>query len=87
MLELGNDSAKEHREIAALALQLGFRDIYCVGAEFSNNTKDILEESNVKFFPDSAILKEYLEGNTPIDSLILIKGSRGTRLERVIEVL
>lgn len=87
MLELGNDSAKEHREIATLALQLGFKDIYCVGAEFSNNTKDIFEESNVRFFPDSAVLKEHLEVNTPKGSLILIKGSRGTRLERVIEIL
>ena len=82
MFELGEDSAKEHQAIADLAISLGFHESYFVGEHFAQ-----IKTSGHQFtsFEDFA---EYLKGNTTMtNASILIKGSRGMKLERTIELL
>lgn len=80
MLELGVESLKEHQHILELVRQLGFENIITVGKHF----KEINSENA---FIDSQELIEYLKNN-PIDTQnILLKGSRGVALERVLEYL
>ncbi len=82
MLELGAYADKFHREITEYLAKKNYK-VFLVGENFSkNNTnKDFLT------FPDSKALAEYLKKNPLRGYLILIKGSRGIRLENVLETL
>jgi len=80
MFELGDDAAAEHQKIVDLLNVLSFDQVYLVGLHFSaavsnfttyRSTEDLLNQ-----FPEE--LKE---------SNLLIKGSRGMALERVMEKL
>ena len=82
MLELGSDSAQEHETIICKALALGFDGVFFVGGEFRSAVAGELEK--VTFFSTSDELASWLDAN-PIDgAVVLIKGSRGTRMEKVI---
>ena len=87
MLELGEDSLKEHIRIAEMAMKLGIDSICFVGEEFEKAVKEMQTDSSVKCFKTSADLAGWLKENPIKDSVILIKGSRGTRMENTIEVL
>jgi UDP-N-acetylmuramoyl-tripeptide--D-alanyl-D-alanine ligase len=81
MLELGNDSEKEHRAIVKMLEELGFKEVYLVGSHFKNVAEnyeyfDTIEECA------AAIKKEQIKNGH-----ILIKGSRGSKMERLLEVL
>lgn len=86
MLELGADSVAEHKGIVSLALEKGFGEIYLVGSEFAAACTQ-LQCSVPKLFGDSLELQQHLKENPLSGCSILIKGSRGKRLERVIEAL
>lgn len=90
MLELGEDSVQEHVGILSLAVQKGFSEIYLVGGEFAQAAA-LLAEKNMTvqphLFADSVQLKLHLQENPLAGRSILIKGSRGKRLERAIEAL
>ncbi len=90
MLELGTDSVEEHKGILSLAVEKGFKEIYLVGSEFASATAALdgrLGEVVPILFEDSLQLKERIMEKPLSGCSILIKGSRGKRLERVIEAL
>lgn len=81
MLELGVESEKEHQNILKLAQDLNFDEIITVGKHFK-----AVNSSNLAF-EDTSSLIEYLK-QTPIQSEnILLKGSRGIALEKVIDFI
>lgn len=89
MLELGDESLAEHVRIAAMALDLGLQRVCFVGTEFAKalaTFKD-LPADKVISFDTSAELADWFTANPSQGSVILIKGSRGTRMEKVIAVL
>ena len=89
MLELGDESLAEHVRIAAMALDLGLQRVCFVGTEFAKalaTFKD-LPADKVISFDTSAELADWFTANPCQGSVILIKGSRGTRMEKVIAVL
>ena len=81
MLELGADSAPEHRAIIELAQSLVFDDILLVGKAF----EPVAREQQLPHFPDVEALKVWFQSADITDTHILIKGSRGIKLERVLE--
>lgn len=96
MLELGTDSLEEHCSIIKLALTVGAESVYLVGGEFSKaynsmsaNDAIACEKafSRIKLFNKVDELVNYFNENRVINSTILIKGSRGIRLEKSLEVL
>lgn len=88
MLELGADSQKEHAGILAVAKSINIRYYFFVGKEFrSAAAGDKFYETKGHFFDDSPRLREFLEENPLRGNTILIKGSRGTKLEKVLEIL
>lgn len=89
MLELGEDSVQEHSNILSLALDKRFEKIFLVGGEFAEASRLSGAEASarVMLFEDSALLRDWLKENPLSGCSILIKGSRGKRLERVIEAL
>ena len=87
MLELGEDSLKEHQAVIAKAESLGFAKVFYVGKEFAAAGTAVSGASSDCYFETSADLAQYLEGNPVQNAVVLIKGSRGTRMEKVIPVL
>ncbi|MCW5899170.1 MAG: UDP-N-acetylmuramoyl-tripeptide--D-alanyl-D-alanine ligase [Flavobacteriales bacterium] len=79
MLELGADSAREHEAIVALVKDLGLAARF-VGPEFQLRTKELS-------YPDAASLLGSLNKEPLTGHLVLVKGSRGIRLEAVVEAL
>ncbi len=90
MLELGGDSLLEHRNILLLAKEKGFGRMFLVGGEFAAAYASSAEEMpgvEVHLYDDSLLLQNWLKENPLLGCSILVKGSRGKRLERVLEVL
>ncbi|WP_299225140.1 UDP-N-acetylmuramoyl-tripeptide--D-alanyl-D-alanine ligase [uncultured Psychroserpens sp.] len=83
MFELGDDTDKEHQYISDYASQLDIDKIYLVGEHFSRTELNSKKINSFKLFKD---LKTELTKQSIIDSLLLIKGSRGMALERTLEV-
>ena len=86
MLELGEDSLKEHIRIASMALESGFETVCFVGAEF-RKAVDQLSCTSALVFETSSDLAAWLSDHPFSEFSCLIKGSRGTRMEKVIEML
>jgi UDP-N-acetylmuramoyl-tripeptide--D-alanyl-D-alanine ligase len=84
MLELGEDSAAEHKAVVESALSRGFCKVFFVGKEFASVS---VASDNAVFFQTSDELADYLKTNPLHDATVLIKGSRGTRMEKVIPTL
>lgn len=81
MLELGEESIKEHQIILDLANQLGFSQIITVGKNFKevNHSSESFENTNE--------LIDYLKNNAISSKNVLLKASRGISLEKVIEFI
>lgn len=84
MLELGQESEKAHQEIVETAIQSGVDQLFLVGRSFGDF--GIISNFIVRF-GDTEALIGYLKKNNISSSAILIKGSRGNRLERIVEYL
>ena len=82
MLELGPDSVEEHRKIVAMAESLGLTNGIFVGGEFM---KAAPTSHPVFAKTDEAIT--FLEQSALRTQFILVKGSRGIRLESTVAVL
>jgi UDP-N-acetylmuramoyl-tripeptide--D-alanyl-D-alanine ligase len=84
MFELGTESLVEHKLIVDVLKNQSKSTCYLVGNDFYKN--EIFNE-NLKFFETFEMLSDYLKEHLPKDNLILIKGSRGMALERILELL
>ncbi len=84
MFELGEDAEKEHQTIADLAIDLDIEQVVLIGENFSkvNSTS-----SKLKVFNSFENTKNTIEESDFSDTTLLIKGSRGMALERVLELL
>jgi UDP-N-acetylmuramoyl-tripeptide--D-alanyl-D-alanine ligase len=81
MLELGDESRGEHERILALAESLNFDNIITVGPKFKEvNASELAFES-------TALTGDYLKQNPVATENILLKGSRGIALEKLIDLL
>lgn len=87
MLELGDDETEIHRETGAKIAQRNIDVLYGVRGLARNLVEGANENglSQTKFFADSNEAGEFLAGEIRAGDLVLIKGSRGVRTERVIE--
>lgn len=82
MFELGSLAEKEHQYISDLAIAMNFSEINLIGENFFTT------KNNLRKFKSFDELKETLQ-DTPIsqNATILIKGSRGMALERILDLL
>ncbi len=81
MFELGEESQKEHQTIANLIDSKKWRGVYLVGNDFSK------VKSSAKLFISTDEFMQWLAENPIKDSTILLKGSRGMQMEKILEKL
>jgi UDP-N-acetylmuramoyl-tripeptide--D-alanyl-D-alanine ligase len=84
MLELGTYKVQEHQAVFEWVAQQSFDHLYLVGSVFSQ-----IETSSPKIscYPTTEIFLKKLDTKTLLSKNILIKGSRGLALERILEEL
>ena len=81
MRELGDSSAEEHRRVVDRLATCPFDEIWLVGQEFKNI------DCPYRKFDDVEQVKAAIAENRPEGRYILIKGSNGTRLFQLPELL
>ena len=84
MFEVGANSAKEHLEIVNQAILTKGCVFYFIGSLFFEQK---IAHSTFLFFETFKELQSHLEEITISNTSILIKGSRGMALERVLELI
>ena len=87
MLELGADSAEAHLGVARRLLDSGFERIFALGEfraafEHTRNGSDRVATMDSVAEAVAGIAAQFSEGE-----VVLVKASRGERLERVVEGL
>ena len=83
MLELGSYSKEAHREIIDRLKEIKTKAVYLVGPNYQSA---MLPSDKMYAYADIALLKTELASNTWEDSLVLLKGSRGIGLEKLLGV-
>ena len=92
MRELGRTSAELHREAGAFAAKTGRID-WVIGVE--GDAAQLIEgavsagipREHVKYFGSSADAADFLSSLLQPGDLLLVKGSRGVKMERIVEKL
>ena len=100
MLELGEDSVSEHEKVIEKIRALHPHLACLVGEEFrkalvraegctipTDSAAPFLLSDALLWSPTSDALAQWLHDNPLADATVLIKGSRGTRMEKVIPAL
>jgi UDP-N-acetylmuramoyl-tripeptide--D-alanyl-D-alanine ligase len=82
MLELGSISEAEHREMVDYVCAKGFTQVIFCGKEFERHAR-----AGAAFFPDKEAVAEYLKQHPIKAGTVLLKGSRGIKLEALLSVL
>ena len=81
MFELGNESNREHQSLIETIKSLGFTKVLLMEPEFKATTHDFLAFNTVSELID-ALKEQNIE-----KAWILIKASRGMKLEQITEYL
>ena len=84
MLELGEDSQKLHKEVVDRLMSMNLSLVCLVGKEFATACTGV---DGLCCFETSDALAQWLTENPVDGATVLIKGSRGTRMEKVMPVL
>ena len=82
MFELGETADEEHQSIANLVSNLNIQHTFLTGENFARSN------GSIEKFESFDLLSAYLKEN-PLqeESLVLIKGSRGMALERILDLI
>ena len=81
MRELGDYSQLEHQNIVNMLLEHKENQVLLVGEEYHKTT------APYPIFHDVQALREHLLAHPVTDYRILVKGSRGNQLEKILDVL
>lgn len=81
MRELGADSGKEHQAMLRFASKLRLDTLVLVGSEFGRTD---FARHKALHFPDAAAAKVWFDAQAFERTAILLKGSRGMRLETIL---
>lgn len=79
MMELGNESEKEHAAIVSLINQYQWHAVVLVGSDFHKINHPYIN------YDDALQVKDWLQKEAFTNARILIKGSRSMQMEKVLE--
>lgn len=83
MFEVGSTAKEEHQDILNLAASLGIDQVYAIGPDFG----DSVAQKNQEVYEEYHAFAKAYSLAIPKGATILIKGSRGMKMERVLELL
>lgn len=81
MKEMGTEEENEHRALVALIDQYQWKDVILVGKEFEQ------VKAAHTWFATSAEAAEFVKAHQPANNAILVKGSRGSKMEVLVDAL
>ncbi len=84
MRELGKASFDEHKSIVEQASEVG-DEVYCTGEEMKHGLSFLPRVRNVTYFPDKEAIAEKLMKTIKPYDYVLVKGSRGMKMEVIID--
>ena len=87
MLELGSQSEKFHFELSNQLMKLDIDKVITIGEEMKNLYDNLQDHNKLIHYKDSAIAASEIDKYLMKDDLILIKGSRGLRTEKIFDQL
>ncbi|RYD52271.1 MAG: UDP-N-acetylmuramoyl-tripeptide--D-alanyl-D-alanine ligase [Sphingobacteriales bacterium] len=83
MKEMGTESQSEHQSLLQFLRQWPWESVVVVGAEYED-----LADATERWFPDvSTALETFRNEPLPAEKTILLKGSRGSRMETLLSLL
>lgn len=82
MFEMGEFAASEHQRMVDLCKSLHFKNVVLVGEEFAATKPD-----GFKRFATTAEAASFFAANIPDQAVLFIKGSRGMKLETLLEYI
>ena len=88
MLELGDTSSQLHSQVGRKAADFGFSPVVGVG-DLANHIVEAAAEvgADTRWFPDADSAAEALSSELRTGDVVVVKGSRGIGLERVVRSL
>jgi len=81
MKEMGSEEKQEHQDLISFIETYQWEDVLLVGKEFEGLQKQF------RLFATSTDAANYIQSHIPKNSSILIKGSRGSKMELLLEAL
>ena len=85
MLELGNKSIKLHEGLKETIIKFGIDEVYTIGPMMKYLNKILMQAQIIaKHFSNRKALVNQIESLTFDNSVILVKGSRGMRMEEFL---
>lgn len=84
MFELGNESVAEHKAVVKLVSELKFENVIFIGNDFFG-AKELYKQFH--FFNTTANAMNFIQDNKIINQTVLVKGSRGMKLESLLPLL
>lgn len=83
MFELGEEAEKEHRMILEKAMNIKVLRRILIGEEFFK----LADHSGVEFYRNTSDASEAMRQNPVKNATVLLKGSRGMKLENLLILL
>jgi UDP-N-acetylmuramoyl-tripeptide--D-alanyl-D-alanine ligase len=88
MFELGNESKSKHLDLANFINKTKVDEVYSIGRMMKFMNQKLSGKTKVnKHFNNRESLKKYLQGSDINNSVVLVKGSRGMKMEEFVSVI
>lgn len=88
MLELGSRAIKLHESLKDIIIKSGIDEVYTIGTMMKYLNKKLAQTKlNTKHFTSTKQLEYFINEMSIENSVILVKGSRGMRMEGFVSVL
>ncbi|MEO8233169.1 MAG: UDP-N-acetylmuramoyl-tripeptide--D-alanyl-D-alanine ligase [Ignavibacteriota bacterium] len=88
MFELGNESKLKHIALASFINKTNVDEVYTIGKMMKLMNQKLDKKTKVhKHFVDREILKKFLKSLDINNSAILVKGSRGMKMEEFVSII
>jgi UDP-N-acetylmuramoyl-tripeptide--D-alanyl-D-alanine ligase len=87
MLELGPQETEMHRAIAAMPALAAIQTVHCVGPRMRHLWDALPRDKRGEWHESAAALAARARGIADAGDVILVKGSKGSRVSLVVEAL